>query len=131
MTPHDTDCVIEMVEEGMSILEAVSLTKAYGSNKMEPQVDIPIKKTDDDVGNPSTEVPFIETLANDNVPKNDEQENVLPSDKELPAEVEAAALPEELLQETTKTAILEIDSVKPEVVSESSAKTTKRKRIYV
>ena len=39
MTPHDTNCVIEMVEEGMTILEAVSLTKAYGSNKMEPMVD--------------------------------------------------------------------------------------------
>ena len=116
----------------MSILEAVSLTKAYGSNKMEPMVDIPIKKTDEDVGNPSTEVPSLETLvANDNMPKSDEQENVVPSEEELLAGVEAATLPEELLQDTSKTATLEIDSVKPEVVSESSAKTTKRTRFYV
>jgi hypothetical protein len=132
MTPHDTNCVIELVEEGMTILEAVSLTKAYGSNKLESMVDIPIEKIDEDVGNPSTEVPSVETLvANDNMPKSDEQENVVPSEEELLAGVEAATLPEELLQDTSKTATLEIDSVKPEVVSESSAKTTKRKRFYV
>ena len=136
MSSHDTACVIEMVEEGMSILDAISLLKAYRSDTMSSaNLEMLPCKTTITTNNAPHDMPPSDNMAGTEIqPTHAKQETN--TGAEAPDSsidrLDTKTTTTEELEQNAKPMIEKPEAVLTETkaveICESSAKASKRKR---